>query len=519
MEKATSKISWIHISDLHYYCENESIESPVVESNTTVQLRSDLFPCLKALAKSKGKFDYLFITGDLRFKMYETDTYPPTVGSFISNENWKEILFNPKNIFIVPGNHDVNRKKIDGEFDKEKGEFDEIDGKINKNSLGNKANDENYINKFKNEALKGFTNTYREFLNMDQRWPKGSLHYNYEDKEVNILHLNTSVTCYDSYLDTKLSISPNLFIAACESINNDKPTIVLAHHDIDCFRKEERNLIENQLKSCNTILYLCGHAHHEGRQTIFKANREKIYDQFTCGTFLDAKNNKGPTDMVFFIGEYDTVSKKGEVAEYRGNNSDKWNRVSSHKHLIPGIYLHKEGELSMLEKLQDLGITEIIQEEKELKYFENTIFEEATEIKALFRSGKGFWSFYREKLMNLLQKDNIKITALFEGYKDKDGKIISRSEDTIRIIKNVLSAVKPGVGTKLKIAYFDEKDFRGNITILRNKSDAVAYFTAVLSHENKRNGDVGFRLKNGVWLDACERYFDGIPKCDEIELI
>ena len=108
-----AKIRWIHISDIHIG----------YNADTSEALRKGLPEHLKKLAR-QNKFDYLFITGDLKFwgknpcknsipgESFNPDTYFIETAQFIDSISSSGILTDKKNIFIVPGNHDIARAGI-----------------------------------------------------------------------------------------------------------------------------------------------------------------------------------------------------------------------------------------------------------------------------------------------------------------------------------------------------------------------------------------------------------------------
>lgn len=83
------KASWLHASDLHVF----------PEADTTLMLDDYV-----NLAKITSP-EFLIVTGDFRHKKYETN--------FSLARNYLELLINifsinKKDVFLLPGNHDVN---------------------------------------------------------------------------------------------------------------------------------------------------------------------------------------------------------------------------------------------------------------------------------------------------------------------------------------------------------------------------------------------------------------------------
>ncbi len=98
-----STITWLHISDLHFR-ESQSDDSSVVTNAllTDLSRRADI-------AQELEKIDLIFITGDLAFSGRSIEY--ALAHTFL--EELRKITRVPKaRLFIIPGNHDVNRDLI-----------------------------------------------------------------------------------------------------------------------------------------------------------------------------------------------------------------------------------------------------------------------------------------------------------------------------------------------------------------------------------------------------------------------
>ena len=92
-----SKIRWIHFSDLHL---NKT-------GTETKRLRKKLIDYLDKMDK---KFDYAFLTGDIRYA--PSGDFPIDAGR--ERENICNAIDLPeKRLFMVPGNHDVDRNCLE----------------------------------------------------------------------------------------------------------------------------------------------------------------------------------------------------------------------------------------------------------------------------------------------------------------------------------------------------------------------------------------------------------------------
>ena len=88
-----SRIRWIHFSDLHLN----------LTGTETKRLRENLLEYLDTIV---GKIDYAFFTGDIRHA--PSGDFPSNAGKEIENI-CNAIGLPEKRLFIVPGNHDIDR--------------------------------------------------------------------------------------------------------------------------------------------------------------------------------------------------------------------------------------------------------------------------------------------------------------------------------------------------------------------------------------------------------------------------
>jgi predicted phosphodiesterase len=99
------KIGWLHISDLHFLEKNDWRNNSVLQ-----KLREDV----DVLRKQGLGIDLVFCTGDIGFG--ETSKEPLTVQYAVAKDVFKQVLelceLPNERLFLVPGNHDIDRKKV-----------------------------------------------------------------------------------------------------------------------------------------------------------------------------------------------------------------------------------------------------------------------------------------------------------------------------------------------------------------------------------------------------------------------
>lgn len=308
------KVKWIQVSDLHF-----GDDSPYSKKS-----RDALIDYVK---RNGHDIDYIFVTGDIIYAKnvktnknrkeayFEAERFLKKIYSLIwTNDLQYEKLY--QKIFIVPGNHDVIRDKarvscIDG-----------LRKSYAQDSLGNI--DDSYLTNTKH-AMKSFNEFYNNITNKKiVKEIKNNVHYIVETEMINVFHINTCIASCSDEDDGKLVLGFKLLNEAIEKVNNDKPTIAIAHHNFDCLDKIEQRKLELLLKEKNILLYLCGHSHERESNFVLRYNQMKMLNTFTCGTLLSVDGNNKIVDTVFFKGELDTSTKEGIIKSYKWTLDDGW---------------------------------------------------------------------------------------------------------------------------------------------------------------------------------------------------
>lgn len=251
-----ANLNWIHMSDIHYNFENYD----------TMRMRDKT---LKYLIEMKVKFDFLVITGDIRYRGLN---YTDHLYEFINNlSNQLDIPKN--NFFIVPGNHDIKRSRLRTNI---------INGILADIDPVNEVNEldlETYY-----ELIRGqeeFNSFY--ISSLGREYPTDKLHFIEKKEKYNIIHLNTCLLSGQDGEEGKLCIGQKQLNQALKEIcNSTKINIAIGHHSIECFNPIEQNLILNNFADFSVGLYLSGHI-HKPKATFDSNNVNDIY-MFSCGS-------------------------------------------------------------------------------------------------------------------------------------------------------------------------------------------------------------------------------------------
>lgn len=305
-------IKWIQISDLHFGNESEYCK----KSREALK---------KYIIANKKEIDYIFITGDIIYaqqaidenkkeKAYkEASEYIKAIYREIwGNDTAEKELY--KHIFIVPGNHDLIRDKA--HKNNIKGMIEDYEKE------GNEHIDASYL-KIVNNALRKYYEFYGTLTNDDLLdLAKNKFHYVVKTEELNILHINTCIASCSDNESGKLLVGYDLISKALERIDEQKPTIAIAHHNFGELSRTESEKLEILLKKYDVVLYLCGHAHMRESEMIIKYNQIKRLHSFTCGTLM--ASGKKYIDTVIFYGEIDLKLRKGKINSLRWDLANEW---------------------------------------------------------------------------------------------------------------------------------------------------------------------------------------------------
>ena len=279
---------WLHLSDIHFDISGDG--------TTTIHIRDTLTEYLKRIGV---KADCLFITGDFRFAKTQKDTQEAAniVATYIRSIAEIVGIESTDNIFLVPGNHDIDRNRplrkslvigIKDQYDVNQGSFDKGDLL---------------------EAVEAFGFFFRVCLSLYGQ-EKTNLIHQKMGKELHlvscqddccVLLLNTSVCCTKDGEEGTLIVGTKYVIEALKRIQENspgKPIIAIAHHGMRMLYPPERKRLLSIMRDYGVNLFLCGHEHeiwHEPlTQDLYQINMgcvkhsEGVQIGFSTG-LLDAK--------------------------------------------------------------------------------------------------------------------------------------------------------------------------------------------------------------------------------------
>lgn len=277
---------WLHLSDLHFrMCEGFDMSLILEQLENVLKKEAEI-----------AKFKFIFLTGDLA-DCFDYTMVEPRIKKLLLES---EILEDNGNIFWVCGNHDIPRKKKHRDR-----EIAEIRDKS--------MRDVTFESEFADDESKGILlNAFNEYYKVRERllgtkefddYPHQVIHT--DDAE--IVLLNTCITSCDDDDEHKLYLCEPKLINLFNEIEQGKPVFVLGHHSLNYLVDSDRTRLLSLFREKNVSVYLCGHAHQLGIQSL----SENIQEIVSGGFKTD-----GYAIISFIIGSYDEEHIEYELVPY-----------------------------------------------------------------------------------------------------------------------------------------------------------------------------------------------------------
>lgn len=280
-------ISWLHISDLHFNGADDM---------STAFLRDELPKFLK------GKhIDYIFCTGDIREGA--SRVFPDEAADYL-----KELCLaahvDSTRLFIVPGNHDIDRtspgrdEAIERVMFQRNGYYKAENGNILDEDYraihGGQAGFRTFLGKiFDADRLKNYEDPLKP-------------HFSIETPDFNILHVDTTLVQRSNQEATDLIVGSKALYSACKTLNQEKPTILITHFPFTCLLQDEKKVVSEILYRHGVRLWLAGHEHDHNCQPL------KYLYSAQAGVLRTEKNARSTV----LIGKYDPVTLQGYISAY-----------------------------------------------------------------------------------------------------------------------------------------------------------------------------------------------------------
>lgn len=295
-------LRYLHISDLHFK-HNNSVTNVNQDLVTVSMLKK-----IEELVETGTTLDIIFVSGDLAFSGKKEEY--EIVEKFCS-KLLQVTKVTQNNLFVVPGNHDVDRKKIEKEHIKWWYNFtneDEIT-----EVLTSDISFPIFMKKF--EAFNEFANKVmgREVFSSNKycfdevvTLVKGEIII-----KINVVGLNSSLFAgYDGDDKGKLALGLNQVKTALNQHKiDDKLCIAFFHHPFECFHSS--NKICQSMLIQKADLILTGHLHEPDNAFLRNTAGEAIL------IGAGASFEKRESENSFNIVQIDMITGKGELQFYK----------------------------------------------------------------------------------------------------------------------------------------------------------------------------------------------------------
>lgn len=284
-------IKIMQISDFHY-----------VETTAHKMMRQKVCDKIRNINP-----DILLITGDLHNYGNDFEPFKQYVNDLMVEGNLKN-----SDVFIVPGNHDVDKNLS-------------CEDELNRNAyIGHILSEtEKDLDCYKlyrdrlSSCFKGFNNTVKEVLT-------GALNTNTVShyiwgKKLNIITLNTALISDGKEHQQIIDADRLADLNPC----NGLPTIVIGHHDISYLFESHQSILKSLMASWKVSFYTCGDRHR---------NKQKLVDDVMCDNVKipvivagkgSVENGDDYSDVSFLIYEIDDVLNDIQLSLYKWDNNRK----------------------------------------------------------------------------------------------------------------------------------------------------------------------------------------------------
>jgi len=293
-------LKWLHLSDLHLIYNNYE----------TRVMRKSFLKYLKQ--KIQNEIDIVFITGDIT---HQGNAYDENIYTFLE-EVLKAVNVEKDNVYMIPGNHDINRSGLMSTVIQ--GILSSSNPKEKINTLDEETFDVLY------SGQKSYVEFYEKFLGRE--FPKDNPHFVTKGKGFNVVHVNTCLIAGGDDVEGSILVGLDNLLSILEEIQDGEETVnfALGHHTINCLHDVERESFLNRLSDNFIDFYLNGHVHRT-KYHLESNNYNKTY-MFTAG----ANMVDDYSDPVFLTGRINTDVGNGEVKYHSWNNkSEFWHEDNS----------------------------------------------------------------------------------------------------------------------------------------------------------------------------------------------
>lgn len=340
------EIKWLHLSDFHTGKDNYG----------QIKLFKSIHTHMKEQKKKNFVPDMIFITGDIANKG-KKEEYTAFANEFLLP--LIDIYETLPKVYIVPGNHDLNREKCDVaalslyKVPEETKVFFDTDEK----GLEKRQQIFERFSGFRHGvSIEGLCFPVEDIFQKEAYfhdiWKKG----NYQ---IGIAGINTAWLSSSDEDKEKLSFGKWALQEALDKLEGCNQKLILGHHPLDWLQEELRKQVMALLAKHKAI-YLHGHMHKNSGMHVAALNSGFLSLQ--CGAAFQARENEvyynslywGCLDLaentVSIMPRRWSAGNDKFVLDSSGNLPEDYRKEGTDTWVFPGIFLPVEAEKKKIEK-------------------------------------------------------------------------------------------------------------------------------------------------------------------------
>ncbi|WP_025726850.1 metallophosphoesterase family protein [Heyndrickxia ginsengihumi] len=334
------QISFLNLSDLHF-SKNKMADTKIV--------LNALFEDLK---KCEEKIEFILFNGDLinnGSMGFEKDNEYELVLEHFINPLLTKLELDKNRIFFVPGNHDVNRSKIN----------DRLYGNISE-KFSNRDDLNSFIDEMDNygplfERLEDFSTFLDIFYDSKNIHEIRKNHLfstnilNLDEKKIGVACLNSSWAAFGGDEDYgKLMVGERQIDMAGSDLEDCDLKIAMIHHPLDWLKEFDRNAIKTQLMSKFDLIYT-GHVHTQDTHQIIQGTSKSVFYQ--CGALFDGRFFNGYAITTYDFHTNEVTLKLREYYDRRRVFDKALNIVADGK---ASFFLQDDGRIEVIKKNMEI---------------------------------------------------------------------------------------------------------------------------------------------------------------------
>jgi len=255
---------------------------------------------LKFLRQKDIRCNYVFCTGDIRVW---NKPFPDEAADYLKSL-CDAVSCDISRLFIVPGNHDVNRSSegrdeaIAHVMFQRNGYYEPAKGVIEDEELRKIYNGQADFRAFLGKIFDTERMSYYE----EPLAP----HFSIETPDFNILHVDSTLSYRGGQEVNDLVIGTKLLQNALKSTNPSKPTILLTHYSFTSLLQDEKKYVSELLYGSGVCLWLAGHEHDHNLQPV----------KYLYSVQAGELRYEDKAHATVLIGNFDTNTYHGYISAY-----------------------------------------------------------------------------------------------------------------------------------------------------------------------------------------------------------